>query len=111
MEKIYPINEQDLRDMIKTIGKSATTACIMSILSDVILKSIVTPNPTKIIVDNNVATQLFAISPKDKNTEIFISSKKYGANWKPALFFGTVAAGCYIWFDYREKHFANVSDR
>lgn len=80
----------------------------MAVLTDVIMKAVASPSPTKILVDKGVPAQLYAIGSKDKSSAVYVSTKKNGVNWKPALFFGAIAVGCWYILDYRDKNYANV---
>lgn len=106
--KGYYVDEQTLREVIENVGKTAAVACISAFLSDVVLRSLISARPTKIIVEDGIPAALYTIGEKDYPRAVFVSSKKSAADWRPVLFFGAVVAGCKLFLDYREKNFVNI---
>ncbi|MCM1523034.1 MAG: hypothetical protein NC120_01135 [Ruminococcus sp.] len=104
----YYIDEQTLREVIETVGKTAAAACISAFLSEVVLRTIVSPHPTKIIVEDGIPATLYTIGAKDKQAAVYVSSKSSRADWKPVIFFGAVFGLCKYILDYREKNISNV---
>ncbi|MBS1403939.1 MAG: hypothetical protein HPZ99_02660, partial [Oscillospiraceae bacterium] len=48
----YYVDEQTLREVIETVGKTAAAACISAFLSDVVLRALISSRPTKIVVED-----------------------------------------------------------
>ncbi len=104
----YYFDEQTLREVIETVGKTAAAACISSFLSDVVLRAVISSGPTKIVVEDGIPAALYTIGPKDKPKAVYVSSKRSRADWRPVIFFGAVFAACKYILDSREKNIANV---
>ena len=106
----YYIDEQTLREVIETVGKTAAAACISSFLGGVVLTTLVNPHPTKIVVENGVPANIYAVGGKDAPRAVYVSSKPIRADWKPVFFFGAVFAACKFILDYRDKNVPNIID-
>lgn len=104
----YYIDEQTLREVIEMVGKTAAAACISAFLSEVVLKTLVSAGPTKILVEDGIPATLYTIGAKDKQSAVYVSSKRSRADWKPVIFFGAVFGICKYILDYRDKNVANV---
>lgn len=104
----YFMDEQTLREVVESVGKTAAAACVTSFLSGVLLKKLVSVRPTEILVEDGVPAALYTIGSKDSPRAVYVSSKKYQTDWKPVIFFGLVFAGCKYFLDYRDKNVANI---
>ncbi len=104
----YYADEQTLREIIELVGKTAAAACISAFLSEVVLKTIVSARPTKIVVENGIPAALYTINGSDGPKAVYVTSRRSKADWKPVLFFGAVFAGCKYILEYREKNVPNV---
>ena len=99
----YYVDEQTLREVIETVGKTAAAACISAFLSDVVLRALISSRPTKIVVE-----ALYTIGEHDKPKAVYVSSRRSRVDWRPVIFFGAVFAGCKYILDLREKNIANI---
>lgn len=104
----YYMDEQTLREVIETVGKTAAAACISSFLSEVVLNTLMNKAPARILVENGVPAVLYTIGGKDSPHAVYVSSKRSRANWTPVIFFGAVFGLCKYILDYRDKNIANV---
>ncbi|MBQ5316199.1 MAG: hypothetical protein J6I96_01465 [Oscillospiraceae bacterium] len=104
----YFADEQTLRRILETVGTTAAAACLTAVLSDVILRSLVSVRPTRINVENGVPAELYAIGKNDYPTDVYVSTKRSQADLRPALFFAAVFVGCKLILENREKNIANV---
>lgn len=111
MNSSYQLNEQALREFVDQIGRSAAAACAMAFLTEVVLKGIINARPTKIVVENGIPAALYTIGEKDKPKAVYVSSRRERANLAPVIFFGGLYLGSRLFLEYREKNFANVSDK
>lgn len=102
------MDEQALREIVELVGKTAAAACVSAFLSEVVLKTIISARPTKIVVENGIPAALYTINGKDGPSAVYVSSRRSRTDWKPVLFFGAVFAGCKYFLDYREKNVPNV---
>ena len=55
----YYVDEQTLREVIETVGKTAAAACISAFLSDVVLRALISSRPTKIVVEDGIPAALY----------------------------------------------------
>lgn len=104
----YFADEGTLRRVLEIVGTTAAAAAFTAFLSDVVLKSFVSSQPTKILVESGIPAELYAIGKNDFPSEIYVSAKRSQADWKPVLFFAAVFVGCKLMLENREKLVANV---
>lgn len=104
----YFVDEQTLRDVVETVGKTAAAACVSAFLSEVVLKALVSARPTKIVVEDGIPAALYTIGANDAPKAVFVSSHKSRVDWKPVIFFGAVFVGCKYFLDQREQNVPNI---
>ena len=104
----YLADENTLRRVLETVGMTAAAAACTAFLSDVVLKSLVSSRPTKILVESGIPAELYAIGKNDIPGEIYVSTKRTQADWKPVLFFAAVFLACKMILENREKNVPNV---
>ena len=104
----YFADELTLRRILETVGTTAAAACLTAVLSDVVLKGLVSVRPTKILVENGVPAELYAIGKNDYPSEIYVSAKRSQTDLRPALFFAAVFIGCKMILEYREQNVPNI---
>ena len=104
----YFADEATLRKILETVGTTAAAACLTALLSDVVLKALVSTRPTKILVENGVPAELYAIGKNDYPSEIYVSARRSQTDLRPALFFAAVFVGCKLLLENREQNVANV---
>lgn len=104
----YYVDEQTLREVIETVGKTAAAACISAFLSDVVLRALISSRPTKIVVEDGIPAALYTIGEHDKPKAVYVSSRRSRVDWRPVIFFGAVFVGCKYILDSREKNIANI---
>ncbi len=108
--KNYFADEQTLRQIIESVGKTAAVAALSAVLSDVVLKGLISTAPTRITVQNGIPAELYAVGKNDYPTEVYVSAKRSSVDWRPALFFGSVFLLCKLLLEYRESNVPNVTD-
>lgn len=104
----YFVDEQTLREVIEMVGKTAAAACISTFLSEVVLKTLVSRRPTEIVVENGVPAALYTIDSKKGPAAVYVSARRSRADWRPAIFFALVFAGCKYILEYRDKNVVNI---
>lgn len=109
MNSSYFMDEQTLREVLETVGKTAAAACISTFLSEVVLKTIISARPTEIVVENGIPAALYTVDKKNGPAAVYVSARKSRADWRPAIFFGLIFAGCKYILDYRDKNVANIT--
>ncbi|MBQ5330934.1 MAG: hypothetical protein J6F31_06750 [Oscillospiraceae bacterium] len=105
----YFSDEQTLRLILENVGKTAAVAALSAFLGDVVLKSMVTSAPTRFTVESGVPVELYAVGRNDYPTDVYVSSRRTHADWRPALFFASVFLVCKLVLEYREKNVPNVT--
>lgn len=107
----YYVDEQTLREVIEAVGKTAAAACISSFLGGVVLNTLVSVKPTKVLVENGIPACIYTIGEKDAPRAVYVSSHRSRADWRPVIFFGAVFAACKYILDYRDKNVPNVQSK
>lgn len=107
----YFADEQTLRQIIESVGKTAAVAALSAVLSDVILKGMVSAAPTRISVERGIPAELYAIGKNDFPTDVYVTAKRSTVDWRPAIFFGSVFLLCKLLLEYREANVANVTNK
>lgn len=82
----YYVDEQTLREVIETVGKTAAAACISAFLSDVVLRALISSRPTKIVVEDGIPAALYTIGEHDKPKAVYVSSRRSRVDWRPVIF-------------------------
>ncbi len=90
------ISEKKAKEMLCTIRCQAVKCAAVSIVSEVLYKTLIAPRSSKVIVDKDVPTEIVAIGSKDGPAAVYVTTKKRRRiNIVPAVACITVAGICH----------------
>lgn len=90
------ISDKKVKEMLCNIRCQAVKCAAVSLVSEMLYKTLIAPRSSKVIVDKNVPAEIVAIGSNDGPTAVYVTTKKRRRiNIVPAVACITVAGICH----------------